>query len=527
MLPDALLNPETWPEPRPARVELVETHVSWVLRGEREVLKVKKPVNLGFLDFRALERRLAACEAEVRLNRRLTRDVYLGVVPIVEPAPGVVRVGHDGPPVDWAVHMVRLDDERRADAMLEHGALRAVHVDHLARVVADFHARGAVDSHEANRWASHSAVARNVDENFVQTRGVAQRYVPRTVAEEAEERQRAFLAQHTDLFAARITAGRIRDGHGDLRLEHVYFEDTGLQIIDCIEFDPRYRIADACADVAFLAMDFESHGRADLAERFLARYARAADDYALYAMVDFYAAYRAWVRGKVAAILAGDAGASAAARARATRDARRHFLLAAAAARPALVAPTLVCVGGLIGSGKSTIAEALADDLSCPIVDADRTRKHLLGAGETEPIHDRPWHGGYDPSVTEAVYEEVLSRASTVLASGRPVVIDASFRSRAQRQEARELARAHGVRFRFVECRARAQVCRERLIERARRPTQSDGRLAIFDDFAASYEPVTELSPAEHVALDTTRPLDQSVAELRAHVATWPRGLVA
>jgi aminoglycoside phosphotransferase family enzyme/predicted kinase len=539
MLPDDLLDPEAWPEPRPQHIELIETHVSWVFRGAGEVLKVKKPVSLGFLDFGTLERRRAACEAEVSLNGALAPGVYLGVAPVVARARAGGRLAI-GPPgtgeasggvadasvVEWAVHMRRLDDAQRADAKLAAGTLEAQDVHRIAELVAAFHAGRAVDHHVAARWASQSAVSRNVHENFDQTRAAVHRYVDRTVAAEAEARQAQFLREHADLFAARIAADRIRDGHGDLRLEHVYLEPEGIRIIDCIEFDPRYRVADACADVAFLAMDLEAHGRADLAERLLARYARAADDHDLYALVDFYAGYRAWVRGKVAMLLAEDGGASEATRERAARGARRHFLLAVAAARPPLVAPTLVCVAGLIASGKSTVADAVAAELACPVVDADRIRKHMLGVAETQPVHDPAWRGAYDPAFTEKVYGEVLRRASVVLASRRPVVVDASFRSRRLREKARELARAHGVRFRFLECRAPAEVCRERLAGRARTATPSDGRLAIFDDFAARFEPVNELAEGEHVVLDTTRPVEESLGEVRAHVVTWPRGLV-
>jgi aminoglycoside phosphotransferase family enzyme/predicted kinase len=529
MLPDDLLRPDAWPDPRPtpAPIERIETHVSWVLRGETHVLKVKKPVALGFLDFRSIEQRRAACEEEVRLNRRLAPGVYLGVVPIFEGPHGATARRGEGALVDWAVHMTRLDDGRRADALLEARALQASHVDALARRIAELHATGAVDDLEAARWASHAAVTRNVRENFEQTRASVERFVSRGVAEEAEVRQTAFLRRNADRFEARIAAGRVRDGHGDLRLEHVYFEDAGIRVIDCIEFDPRYRIADQCADVAFLAMDLESHGRADLAERFLARYARASDDYDLYAMVDFYAAYRAWVRGKVSAILAQDGGAPSDARRRAEAEARRHFLLAVAASRPALVAPAVVCVGGLIGSGKSTIADAIADELSCPVVDADRTRKHIMGVGENAPLTDPSWRGAYDAATTRAVYGEVLRRAAVVVDSGRSVVIDASFRSRAARGEGRALARARGVPFRFVECQAPAEVCKRRLEARAGSPSQSDGRPEIFDDFAARFEPVDELPAGEHVKLDTARPLEQSLAELRAQLVTWPRGLVA
>lgn len=525
-LPDDLLRPEAWPSPAPSGVELVETHVSWVLLGDRHVYKVKKPVSLGFLDFGTLARRHQACEDEVRLNARLAKDVYLGVVPVTERADGTASLaGGEGPVIDWAVRMRRLGDADRGDLLLARGALEGRHLDRVADAIASFHAAAAVPVEVAERWASPEAVARNVRENFAQTRGVEPELVPEREAREVEGAQLAFIDQGGLLFQARLAQGFVRDGHGDLRLEHLYFEDAGLSVIDCIEFDARYRIADTCSDVAFLSMDLAAHGRVDLAERFLARYARASDDYGIYALVDFYEGYRAWVRAKVSAILAHEAGVGEAARLRAVADARRHFALALACSRSSVVPPTLVCVGGLIASGKSTVAEALADELSCPIVDADRTRKHLLGVPESRRLNDPAWHGAYTEETTERVYEELVRRADVVLASGRPVVVDASFRSRALRGRVRALAAARGVPFFFVECRAPLDECRRRVA--ARREGPSDGRLEIFDDFARRFEGVEELAAPEHLALDTTRPSQESIAAFREHVATWPRGLTA
>jgi uncharacterized protein len=195
----------------------------------------------------------------------------------------------------------------------------------------------------------------------------------------------------------------------------------------------------------------------------------------LYGLVDFYASYRAWIRGKVAALVADDANASVGARQFAAKDARRYFALASTMNRPPLLNPTLVCVGGLMGAGKSTLAGALADALNCPAVEADRTRKRMLGVAETHALSESVWQGAYDPAVTQRVYGELMRRASSVLTSGRPVVVDASFRLRAARSEAREIARAQGVRFLFVECRAPADVCRSGSREEARdRPRATD-----------------------------------------------------
>ena len=522
-LPDDLLRSHAWPAPNTGAIDLIETHVSWVLRGDHEVFKVKKPVNLGFLDFRSPARRRQACEDEVRLNARLAPGVYLGVVPVTERQDGSLAFGGDGPVVDWAVRMRRLSDGCRADLLLARGALERAHIDRVAEVVAGLHAAGEVSAELAARTASPEAILLNVTDNFDQTRGTGPALLEAKEAREVERGQVAFVLKSASLMQRRLAQGFVRDGHGDLRLEHLYFEQAGLSIIDCIEFDERYRVADGCSDIAFLSMDLAAHGRVDLAERLLARYARASDDYDLYSLVDFYEGYRAWVRAKVSAMLARDGGASDAARQRATADARRHFALALACGRTSAVQPSLVCIGGVIASGKSTIADALADELSCPVVDADRARKHLLGVPESRRLSDPAWQGAYAPETSQRVYDEVLRRADVVLQSGRPVVVDASFRTRALRQEARRVAVARGVRFCFVECRASLDECRRRVAERKAGP--SDGRLEIFDAFVAGYEAVGEMRPAEHVVLDTSCPVEASLATLREHVATWPRGL--
>lgn len=508
-----------------AGFELVETHVSQVFLGPQDVYKIKRPVFLGFLDFRTLEARRAACLAEVALNRRLAPDVYLGVEPVTRDREGRHRIGGAGEPVEWAVHMRRLDEAARADHRLRAGRLAEDDLRRLAEHLAAFHAAARADEHTAG-FGTPERIAENVRENFEQTRDTVTRYLTRAEADEIERHQLEFLIRHPDRFERRRAAGRVRDGHGDLRLEHVYFHDGGPPtIIDCIEFNERFRYADVCADVAFLSMDLAWHGRTDLSERFLAAYARAAGDYDLYGLVDFYEAYRAYVRGKVASMLAQDPAVGTGARWAAGREARRYYLLALAAKRRSLLPPVLLAVGGIIASGKSTIADRLAADLSAPVVDSDRTRKALLGVGASTPVHDPAWRGGYDEQVTARVYAEVFRRALVVLASGRPVVIDASFRSRAARARARELANRAGVPFVFVECRAPLEVSRRRLEERARSPGVSDGRAEILEAFAARWEPVDELPADRHIVVDTTQPLEGNLDTLRRSLAAWPDGL--
>ncbi|MEE8525964.1 MAG: hypothetical protein V3T72_18665 [Thermoanaerobaculia bacterium] len=260
-------------------IELVETHISWVFLGDGEVWKVKKPVDFGFLDFSTSEKRRRACEAEIDLNRRLAPDVYLGVAAVTRDSQGRHRIGGSGEPVDWAVHMKRLPDADRADVRLGAERLDAAQIEQIAAYLAAFHARSRCDR-ETARYGTVEAIGRNVRENFEQTRDVICAHLSAAEAAEIEAWQNRFLADNASLFAARVAAGRVRDGHGDLRLEHVYLDQEDRPtVVDCVEFNERFRYADVCADVAFLAMDLAWHQRVDLAERLLAAYAREANDF--------------------------------------------------------------------------------------------------------------------------------------------------------------------------------------------------------------------------------------------------------
>lgn len=526
-LKDDLLSPSAYPGASEAEIELIETHISLVFLREAEVLKVKKPFDLGFLDFRTIEQRREACEAELRLNRRLAPDIYLEVVPVRRRADGLHHFGPEGEIVDWAVRMRRLSEKRRADLLLARGELDGSSIDRIAETVARFHETTQTDARIAS-FGLPEVVGHSVRENFEQTRKVVHRYLDKEQADELEHWQLESLSRLSAKFRARATAGKVRDGHGDLRLEHIYLRDDGaLTVIDCIEFNERFRYADVAADLAFLAMDLAWHGRVDLGERLLASYARETGDYDLYELASFYESYRAYVRAKVSTFLAEDEGASPATRLRAAKEARRYFLLSYAAMRKPILEPVLIAVGGVIASGKSTVSAKIGEALSAPVIDADRTRKQLLGIAPTQAVDEAIWQGAYAPDFTERVYAEVLRRAEVVLRSGRPVVLDASFRSASLRSRARELAKAKGLPFLFVECRAPREACRERLVRRERERGVSDGRLAIFDDFCAKWEEVNELEASQHLVLDTSRSLEESLQGIEERITFWPRGFVS
>jgi aminoglycoside phosphotransferase family enzyme/predicted kinase len=507
-----------------APVELRATHASWVFIAGGDVWKVKRPVDLGFLDFSTVEARKRCCEDEVRLNRRLAPDVYVGVEPVRRGAGGLELGPGDAPVVDWAVRMRRLPDEESAAARLARGALDPDRLALLAARVADFH--GAARAVPAR--GDMATLRRNVEENFAETeRFVGDSVgdlVDRDTFDDARAFQTCWLDDNAGLVRRRVEAGRIREGHGDLRLEHVYFPGDDARaaplVIDCVEFDERFRAGDVGGDVAFLAMELDLAGRPDLAAGFLARYAEAADDFDLYRVLDFYLSYRAWVRGKVAALVASDEGAAAELRKRKRLEARRDFALARAYAGRALDAPFVVAVGGVIGSGKSTLAAALGRELAVPVIGSDPTRKSLAGLPPTE-------RGGpelYTAANRARAYAELLRRAEGVVGSGRSVVLDATFSEPARRGDAGALARARGARLVFVELACDEAVLRARLARRRAGGSVSDATDAHLDDLARRYRAPdpAEGTPVVHLdgALPPARVVAGALAELRRHGVT-------
>jgi aminoglycoside phosphotransferase family enzyme/predicted kinase len=505
-----------------APVELRATHASWVFIAGADVWKVKRPVNLGFLDFSTVEARKKCCEDEVRLNRRLAPDVYLGVEPVRRDADGLRLGGSggDGPIVDWAVHMRRLPDGASAASRLARGALDAPRLAALAARVAAFHAA----ARAVPARGELGALRENVEQNFAETERFVGDLVDRDTFEDARAFATGWLDDNAELVQRRVAEGRSREGHGDLRLEHVYFPSDDAEapplVIDCVEFAERYRAGDVAADVAFLAMELDLAGRPDLASGFLARYAEAADDFDLYRVLDFYASYRAWVRGKVAALVASDEGAAAELRRAKREEARRDFALARAYAGRPLDPPFIVAVGGVPGSGKSTLAAALGVALAAPVISSDRTRKALAGLKPTE-------RGGpelYTDESRARIYAELLRRADAVVASGRSVILDATFSEPSRREEARLFARTRGAQLVLVELGCDPSVLRARLARRRAGGSVSDATDTELDELMRRHQTPDPREGTPVVRLDGALPplrvADEALAELRRHDVT-------
>jgi aminoglycoside phosphotransferase family enzyme/predicted kinase len=507
-----------------AGYELVETHISRVFLQGDDVYKTKRPVALGFCDFSTLARREQACLAELQLNRRLTSDVYLDVVALVRQPSGALRfVARNECAADavleWAVHMRRLRDQDRADVLLAAGDLQRADLECLAASLAVFH-RDARSDQETARFGAPEAILTNVQENFSQTALTVAAYLREEEVAALAVYQLGFLERERERFERRAHGGFVRDGHGDLRLEHCYRTKPGVfAIIDCIEFNDRFRFADVAADLSFLAMDLGHHDRTDLAELFVAAYAQSAGDYGIYALLDFYESYRATVRAKVSSMLAEDPRVARQTREHARNDARRYYLHALAAGHKPLAPPRIYVTLGVIASGKSTLARALSGRLGLPVLSADYTRKELHGVPALEPRHEEAFQGLYSQDSTECVYETMLARSAEVVRSGRSVVLDASFRASADRLRLLELARQLSVEVLYIECYCSRELALERLERRASAESVSDGRAEIYDAFGAKFEPVSELDAGQHLRIDTSQPLEQSLEQVLARVS--------
>ncbi len=322
-LVQALLDPKAYPDTSQG-VELVQTQMSFVFLTDNYVYKVKKPVNLGYLDYTTLERRHFYCQREVELNRRLCPDVYLGVVPITQ-SKGDIFIEGQGEVIEYAVKMRRLPQQAMMDVLLTNNRVSPEMVYSVAQKLAEFHQEAETNA-SISTFGNLNTIIQNTDENFTQT----EKYIGITISREKYQRIKeytdSFIKKNASLFHKRIADGRIRDCHGDLHAAHICFLN-GICIYDCIEFNDRFRYCDVASEVAFLAMDLDHYGRADLSRSFVNAYISRSRDKELRQLLNFYKCYRAYVRGKVESFKLDDPHISDEEKGRTLAIARSYFEL--------------------------------------------------------------------------------------------------------------------------------------------------------------------------------------------------------
>ncbi len=490
------------------RLERRETHISVVFLTGDFVYKLKKPIDFGFLDYQGLKTRQTMCELEVKLNQRMSRDVYLGVVPLSRKGADFF-FGHGGEVVEYAVKMKQLPDDASLSSLLMNGKVAPDRMLLLGRRLAEFYA-AAERGDRIDWYGSAEVIGLNTEENFRQLAPFVGRLLDRERFDFVMQSSRGFLRDRGALFRRRVKEGRICDGHGDLRVEHVYFLD-GIQIIDCIEFNERFRYGDTAVDLAFLHMDTERLARGDLSMAMLNGYTECSRDYGIYSLLDFYSCYRAIVKMKISCL--SEAGLEESSRKREMQSRAVQYLGLAFRYSVQFSRPTLYVLCGLPGTGKSTYAKNLRDIFDIALFRSDEARRKLPEYNERGgPV---PFGAGiYKPDMRGFVYSRLLSAAHDELRTGRPAILDATFSLRKWRQEAVRLAEDLDANILFLECVCSRDTILERLARRRQgEDGQSDARPEHLDGLVDEFESMDELSPERHARINTE---DEIEANLRS-----------
>ena len=469
------------------RVDVIETHISRVFLAGDFAYKVKKPLALGFLDFSTLAARRACCEQELRLNRRTAPDIYLDVVPITG-STAAPRVAGNGEAIEYAVRMRRFPQEALASAIAQRGVLGGAEVDALAGMVAAFHAAVPAAGSDAP-FGTPARVSAPALENFDQVEAL----VAAAADIERLERLRAWTRDAcralAETFAARKRDGFVRECHGDLHLGNIAFIEGRPVAFDCIEFNDDFRWIDVMNEAAFLFMDLHERRFGPLAWRFLNGYLERTGDYDGMRVLRYYLVYRAMVRAKVDCIRGRQPGLDARARAGVEREYGEY--LALAESFTTMSRPAVILMHGVSGSGKTTVAGALAGRIGAVMVRSDVERKRLHGLEAGARTGAAPDAGIYGPDANRATYERLRGIAGVIAGTGFPVIVDAAFLRRADRKAFRELAHESGVPFGIVSCDAAESVLRERILLRdARGGDASEAGFSVLQRQLAIREPL-------------------------------------
>src|SRR6266511_6558 len=507
-------NAPEWPEGE-LPIEMKQTHISVLLLSRSYVIKLKKPVDFGFLDYTTLEKRLKACEDEVRLNRRLCPNTYIGVGGIIE-IDGQIRFsGETGKIVDYCVWMRRLPEDRMLDRMVANNTVTEAVIDCVAARLYEFH-HTAPRGPEIAIWGSLDEVRHNWEENLIQT----EPFIGRTISAPAYKAIRSWVNEEIEtkarLFDRRAREGRIVDGHGDVRCESVCVTDGAICIYDCIEFNDRFRCGDVASEAAFLAMDLDARGRPDLGYFFAEAYQHRAGDEDFLTLLPFYRCYRAYVRGKVLSFRLNESEFGEEEREDAATRAKNFFDLARRYASR-LKKPTVIAVGGLSGTGKTAVARAIAGELGLQAFSSDRARQSLFGDAKKRTGYGE---GAYNAEANRLTYRKLIEAASEALKDGRSVVLDATFRNAAALAMARSMAAEAGARWRLIECRLAPELVRSRLAERAaRKEGLSDATWEIYLRQREEGASLKTEPDVDHLILDTSG----SLAATSRMASNWLR----
>ncbi|MDA0831692.1 MAG: AAA family ATPase [Planctomycetota bacterium] len=515
-----LRNPVSFAEGGP--VELRETHISVVALTPTHAYKLCKPVDFGFLDFSTCESRHADGRRQILLNRRWSNGVYLDLLPIIE---------HDGqlkfgPPsdaeneindenetcVDWVVRMRRLEERDTLEAHIDRGDCPADAIDRFFDAVEPtFRSAPVIEPAPSARLDERmrKAILGNIESL---SHMAASEQIPIADVDQLRSAHCEFLAVHEPLFESRQEQGWVRDGHGDLRAEHIYLGDP-LQVVDCVEFNSRLRQNDLLDEFCFLATDLERLGRQDLADRLIGKYRRQFRDGAPKELEAFYKSYRFAVRAKVTGLKAQEETSAINGE---TWENARQFIKLAIRAMEDVHRPSVIFFCGLSGSGKTTVARKLAQTLGAHHFSSDIVRKELFGV---PPTTHSPEPEMYSSAANERTYAELNQRALCSICHQVTVVLDATYSRRHDRDRLRQMLEQCGIEYMCIECHCPRDIAENRIRERLRAGTDpSDADLAVLDEQVSHYEPPLEIPAGHFLSVETHYPLEEIVARIVGHL---------
>lgn len=506
---------ESYPH-RVDEVRHIQTHISHVFLAGSFVYKIKKPVDFGFLDYSTLQKRRKYCHREIELNRRLSEDIYLGVTGIAwkngkflfEPD----NLDSDAI-IEYAVKMRKLPEDYFLDRIVREGNLKNEHLDRVAGILTAFY-QGQNNKQDLSEWGEIETIQQNTDENFEQTEPFIDQTISRNAFQAIWYFTDHYYHQKEEMFRRRMENGCIVDGHGDLHLEHIHITPEKIQIYDCIEFNERFRYGDLAADLAFLAMDLDFNNCSRQERYFVQLMSEKLDDDKLLQIIDFYKCYRAYVKGKVKSLQSVEEEVPKENRKELAERAGRYFKLSLSYA---LVGskPIVIVFMGRIATGKSTLAEALSEQLNIGYYSSDRVRKSLAGLPvfKRTPSQKRP--SLYTPGMSEKTYNTLISNAIESVKKGSSVILDATFSRKKQRKIFVDRLKSEKISYLFIEVHADDTVIIERLKDReSEEDIISDARLKDFDILTADYEEPLEIDQDHLITIQTDQPQEDTFEQL-------------
>jgi uncharacterized protein len=505
-----LLKPAAYPHPV-GTIELIQTHVSWVLLTGDFAYKLKRPVQYAFINFASAERREFFCREELRLNRRFAPALYLEVCAVTAPE-GEARIGGNGAAIEHAVKMRQFRREDELDRLLEAGGIAPGELETFGRELAAIHARLPV-AVATSPWAGSDKVCTLVLGNLTQCAQAAIAFNAVAEIEVLRVPLHSQLDALIDCMAERKATGHVRECHGDLHARNVVRRNSGLLAFDCIEFEAAFRWIDVADEVAFLLSDLNARGCLDQAHAFLAGYLAASGDYQACRPLSVYQAHRALVRAKIAALNA--ASASEAEVVALSAEWGRLIGFAASVLTPRQ--PRLLLISGLSGAGKTWLARKLTTRLRAIHLRSDVERKRGAGLAPTVRAGSGPGRGLYTPEITLDIYAELLRDAEDVLAGGRDAIVDATFGRRQDRERFSERARCLGVQCFLIACEAPIDVLRRRIAARARTADDaSDADQVVLDWQLAHHDALDEMEHVRAIHADTRDPrvVEEAIRQL-------------